>query len=70
MSTGDDFIPRSGLVWTFIHPECQNLSIISDSIDRAKQCNNCGGTEKSWLQGCEGMIQRLYDIDINSTLIS
>ena len=56
MSTGDDFIHSSGLVWTFIHPERQNLSIISDSIDRAKKCNNSGGTEKSWLRGCEGMI--------------
>ena len=34
MSTGDDFIHSSELIWSLRHPECQNLSIISDSIDR------------------------------------
>ena len=36
MSTGDDFIHSSGLVWTFIYPKRQKKSIISDSIDKAK----------------------------------
>ena len=45
MSTGDDFIHSSGLVWTFIHPECQNLSIISDSIDIP---NGSKKWEKEW----------------------